>query len=34
MNLQIVSYNPDSLGLEDYYISLMENEKGVNNGIA
>ncbi|MDD5095342.1 MAG: ABC transporter ATP-binding protein [Dehalococcoidia bacterium] len=29
MNLEIISYNPDSLGLEDYYISLMGKEKGV-----
>jgi ABC-2 type transport system ATP-binding protein len=29
MNLEIVSFNPDSLGLEDYYLSLMGDEKGV-----
>ena len=29
MNLDIFSYNPDVLGLEDYYISVMGNERNV-----
>jgi ABC-2 type transport system ATP-binding protein len=29
MNLDIVSYNPDKMGLEDYYLSLVGDEKGV-----
>jgi ABC-type multidrug transport system ATPase subunit len=29
MNLEIVSYNPERMGFEDYYLSLVGNERGV-----
>ena len=29
MNLEIVSYNPDKKGLEDYYLSIVGEERGV-----
>jgi len=29
MNLEIVSYNPDKRGLEDYYLSVVGEERGV-----
>ena len=29
MNLEIVSYNPERIGFEDYYLSLVGNERGV-----
>lgn len=29
MNLEIVSYNPDKKGLEDYYLSVVGEERGV-----
>ncbi len=29
-NFEVVSYNVESAGLEDYYVSVMSDEKGVN----
>jgi ABC-2 type transport system ATP-binding protein len=29
MNLEIVAYNPDKRGLEDYYLSIVGEERGV-----
>lgn len=29
MNLEIVSYNPERMGFEDYYLSLVGNERGI-----
>jgi ABC-2 type transport system ATP-binding protein len=29
MNLEIVAYNPDKKGLEDYYLSIMGEERGL-----
>ena len=29
MDLEIVSYNPERMGFEDYYLSLVGNERGV-----
>ena len=30
LDFEIVSYNPEGVGLEDYYLSVMGDEKGVN----
>jgi ABC-2 type transport system ATP-binding protein len=30
LNLDIVSYAPEGVGLEEYYVSVMSDEKGVN----
>ena len=29
LNLDVVSYSPEGVGLEDYYVSVMSDEKGV-----
>jgi hypothetical protein len=29
-NFEVVSYNVESAGLEDYYVSVMSDEKGAN----
>jgi hypothetical protein len=30
LNIDVVSYGAEGVGLEDYYVSVMSDEKGVN----